>query len=106
MKLDQEPPRVKEAPGQSDLCGALERAAAPLLPLQASQWPRKTHPLSRSLWLQKVRFLAVFLAFSCFLGVFWAFSWRRGVAAGGSIACCASTHDTHRWEPSGTPFDQ
>ncbi len=57
MKLDQEPPASKQLLDRAHPSGALERAAAPMLPLQASQGASKTHPLSRSLWLQKVRLL-------------------------------------------------
>ena len=46
-KLDQEPPRCKEAPGQSDPWGAVERAAQPLLPLQGPIRGLKTPPLEQ-----------------------------------------------------------
>ncbi len=46
-KSDQEPPRGKAAPGQSDPWGPVERAAQPLLPLQGPNRGLKTPPLEQ-----------------------------------------------------------
>ena len=95
MKLDQEPPSDTEVldiaalevflKGLPSHCCLFRGASKPPLFSFGSA-------LCGSRKFDFLCFLGIYGVFLGFLGV----SWRRGVAAGGSIARCASTHDTHR----------